>query len=160
MRRSIAVLAGACAALFWSGVAEAENVLILAGNDEANVASLEILGDGNRIAVDQTFDEAGGGNSIAGSITGDRNGLSGATFSPLLDSPGLVPGSMDRSTLGAGSAIGRWTHHSAAEPAPSTASEASRNRVRKKRRTAKVGGRAGCAAGPEGPPAPAERNGS
>ena len=96
MKRSIATLV-VLAAAFCCNTVQASNSLSLASDDVSNFAALDISGDGNGIAIDQTFDQLGGGNHISGSITGDSNGLLGGSFSAPLSAVGLTPGQIVQS---------------------------------------------------------------
>jgi hypothetical protein len=76
----------------------ADDGLLVASNDLANVATLAISGNDNALSIDQDFDGVGGGNHLDLSITGDDNGGPlGAFFGGLPAETGLVPGSLFQS---------------------------------------------------------------
>jgi len=96
MQRTIAILLAALATV-GTDAARADSSLGIASDDLANFAALDFSGNGNGLSIAQSFDHAGAGNRLSGSVTGDENGLTGGVFAPALAALGLLPGQLIQS---------------------------------------------------------------
>lgn len=96
------ILSGMALALLAMQDAHAANELILISNNATtNSAVLDIVGNGNRLEIQQNFTSGPLGNSIQVQIQGSLNGgPSGSAFTGAALRPGLAPGSLVQNGFG------------------------------------------------------------
>jgi hypothetical protein len=97
----LAIVSSATLATTLPARADTNSLSLMSEPELANVATLDVNGDYNRLQISQDFNGSGPGNSLSLRIDGDLNGGPlGTSFSAPLAAVGLSPGQISQSGSG------------------------------------------------------------